>query len=54
MKICTEQDCLRAHLTPIEKAPLRGKPILRKLKQSLALILTTVRFWREIHRRTNA
>jgi hypothetical protein len=47
MKICTEQDCLRAHLTLIKKAPRGLDPILRKLKQSFASMLTTVRFCRE-------
>jgi len=47
MKICTEQDCLRAHITLIGKAPHRRNPILRKLKQKLASILVTLRFQRE-------
>jgi hypothetical protein len=50
MKICTEQDCLRAHLTVIEKTSMGQNRILRKLKQRLASILTTLGFCWEKHR----
>jgi len=50
MKICTEQDCLQAHLTLIGKAPRRRNPILGKLKQKLATIRITLRRSREKHR----
>jgi hypothetical protein len=50
MKICTEQDCLRAHFTVIEK-PSRGQNrILRNVKQRLASILAMLRFRWEKHR----
>lgn len=47
MKICTEQDCLQAHITLIGKAPRRRNPILRKVNQKLASMLVTLRFRRE-------
>jgi hypothetical protein len=50
MKICTEQDCLQAHLTLIEKAPRGGNRILRKLRQRLASIRIRLRLFRENHR----
>jgi hypothetical protein len=50
MKICSEQDCLRAHLTLIKKTPRGPSPILRKLKQRLASIGIMLRLSRENHR----
>jgi len=50
MKICTEQDCLRAHFTLIKKTPRGRNSILRKLKQTLAAMFLPVRFGRENHR----
>ncbi len=47
MKICTEQDCLQAHLTVISKAPRGRNPILRKLRQGFASMLISLGFWRE-------
>jgi hypothetical protein len=46
MKICTEQDCLQAHLTLIEKARRGGNPKLRKLKQRFVSMLITLRLSR--------
>jgi hypothetical protein len=50
MKICTEQDCLRAHFTVIEKASRGQNRMLRKLKQRLASILAMLRLCWEKHR----
>ena len=50
MKICSEQDCLQAHLTVIEKASRGRNPIVHRIKQSLASMLMMLRFVRENHR----
>jgi hypothetical protein len=50
MKICTEQDCLRAHFTVIEKASRGQNRMLRKIKQRLASIVAVLRFHWEKHR----
>jgi len=47
MKICTEQDCLRAHVTLIKKPLSSRNPILRKLRLKLASMLVMLRFRRE-------
>jgi hypothetical protein len=50
MKICTEQDCLQAHLTVIENASVGQNRILRRLKERLASILATLGLSWEKHR----
>jgi hypothetical protein len=53
MKICTEQDCLQAHLTLIEVAARGRSPILHRIKQRLTSMLITSRSWRDgAHSRT--
>jgi hypothetical protein len=43
MKICTEEDYLRAHITLIEKAPCGQGPTLPKFKQRLDSIRITLK-----------
>lgn len=54
MKICTEQDCLRAHITLIGKVPRGRNRILRRFKQTLASMRIALRFCRRTFGQTDA